>query len=191
MQLIREIMVESRAGQAALDHPGLQHLRAQLARLLPELTPADSLPPTAAASEVTGTKLLLFDAISQWLSRVTADRPWLLIIDDLHRAEPATTELLSYLLPALRRMRCMIIATVRDPELTQGHDRTGLRRVRAHRNCHELQLLPLDAHQVGDYVSASLGQSGAPEISERVYRLSAFAEHVRRPSERGSARSAL
>ncbi len=72
--------------------------------------------PSAAAGEFAPevARAGLFASVSEALRSVVRQRPWLLVIDDLHWADAGTARLLIYLAPLVRSMRVLIVATVRD-----------------------------------------------------------------------------
>ncbi len=55
------------------------------------------------------------------LGRLSAARPVLLILEDLHWADQSTLELVAFLIRALRGMRVLLAATYRSDELHRRH----------------------------------------------------------------------
>jgi DNA-binding SARP family transcriptional activator len=82
-----------------------------LGRLVPSLGGAE--PADGSAPEVD--RVRLFEAVAGFLQDVTAERPALLVLEDLHWADPESVSLLDYLSGALRSGRLAVVLTVRDP----------------------------------------------------------------------------
>jgi len=76
-------------------------------------------------------------AIRRFLAARTADRPLLMLVDDVHWAEPMLLELLSGLPTGLRESPILVVCLAR-PELLEGHP-TGRRRSGSNRS---LQMRP-------------------------------------------------
>jgi DNA-binding SARP family transcriptional activator len=98
--------------------------------LLPAaLVPAALPPAEAAAPEVA--RLRLFDAVTAFLEVVAADRPVLVVLEDLHWSDPETADLTGYVAATLRSGRLALLVTVRDPsEAPEPTGRPAARRAR-------------------------------------------------------------
>ena len=92
--------------------------RSELARLLPELLDA-SQPPGRSQSGDLAQRQRLFDAVSRAI--VVADRPCLLIIDDLQWCDAETIELIGFVVRSRRTAPVLLVGTVRSEELTAHH----------------------------------------------------------------------
>jgi DNA-binding SARP family transcriptional activator/tetratricopeptide (TPR) repeat protein len=92
--------------------------RTELARLLPELadTPRPSGP---SRSGYAAQRHRLFDALNRAI--VAADRPRLLIIDDLQWCDAETIELIGFVVRSGRTAPVLIVGTVRSEEVPQDH----------------------------------------------------------------------
>ncbi|MFL5676364.1 MAG: AAA family ATPase [Chloroflexota bacterium] len=106
--------------------------RADLARLVPMLGGAGD-GDTRPQSETLQPRL--FDAILGVLQRLAEIQPVVFVVEDLHWADPATRESISYLIRQLRGDRVLLIMTFRSDELHRRHpllpwlaelDRSGL-----------------------------------------------------------------
>ena len=89
--------------------------RVELARLLPELGAA----PLAAPGP--GGQARLFELLLGVLSRLGQEQPVLLVFEDVHWADAASLDLLSFLVRNLRSERVAIVATMRSDELPAEH----------------------------------------------------------------------
>ncbi len=88
-----------------------------LARLLPELGPAG--PPSGA--DLDAGRGRFFDLVAGLFERIAAERPLVLVIEDLHWADRSTRDLVGFLLRSGRGGRAMLVATYRTDELHRGH----------------------------------------------------------------------
>ena len=63
----------------------------------------------------------LFDLVGRLLKSVAAEQPLLILLEDLHWADPATLDLLRYLSRTLAGEAALLIATYRDDEIGRDH----------------------------------------------------------------------
>ncbi|MCP2293895.1 AAA ATPase domain-containing protein [Nocardia amikacinitolerans] len=98
------------------------------------------------------------DAVSEALLAACAVRPVFVVIDDLHRADPASLEVLAFVARHLWFERLALVCTVRDTELAADDHplRTVFGEVAA--AAHTIELTGLDAEQIGALVAALTGQ---------------------------------
>ncbi|HKO28867.1 MAG TPA: AAA family ATPase, partial [Solirubrobacteraceae bacterium] len=92
--------------------------RADLARLLPELDPEAASTP-AAAGESGGARLL--ELVFGVIQRLSADRPLMLVIEDLQWADRSTLDLVSLLVRGMRAMHVLLVLTFRSDEIHRSH----------------------------------------------------------------------
>ena len=79
-----------------------------------ELAPPDGpAPPALAPAQA---RFRLFDAVATLLRWSARDRPLVVVLDDLHAADPATLSLLQFAVRAVARSRILLIGTARDVE---------------------------------------------------------------------------
>jgi hypothetical protein len=90
--------------------------RPDVARLLPDLEATGAPGPLEP-----GSTARLFDAVLGLVGRLAAQRPLLLVIEDLHWADRSTLDLLAFLVRALRSERVLTILTYRSDELHRRH----------------------------------------------------------------------
>jgi predicted ATPase len=102
-----------------------------LARLLPELDPDAAA--ERSADGVHAAQLL--ELVLGLIGRLSAARPVILVLEDLHWADQSTLELVAFLVRSLREVRVLLVATYRSDELHRRHPLrpllTGWERVRS------------------------------------------------------------
>ncbi|HZR83950.1 MAG TPA: AAA family ATPase [Candidatus Binatia bacterium] len=109
----------------------------ELARLVPglrALAPERSEPPAVDPAQ---SRFQLFDAVASFLGRVARRAPVVLVIDDLHWADPDSLLLLEFVAREIRGSRVLAIATYREAEMRQKPGLLGRiaqvsRRIRLH-----------------------------------------------------------
>jgi DNA-binding winged helix-turn-helix (wHTH) protein/tetratricopeptide (TPR) repeat protein len=154
----------------------LDSLQARIAPLLPEWSDeqsSDSL--SLAAHDPQAPRFRLFDGVTRLLERAAVSQPLVLMIDDLHRADPASLRLLQFVIRDLRSAAILIIGTYRDTELSPDSNAahllsTLIREPRAR----VLGLTGLSVQDVTRYlVESKQLTAAAPEIPETLHDLSA------------------
>jgi energy-coupling factor transporter ATP-binding protein EcfA2 len=142
-----------RTEPGALD--GCGPLRAHLALLLPELGPA------AEESD----RATIFEAIRCALAHLAAERPLLVVLDDLQWSDEATIELLAALATPLGELPVMVLAAYRSDGLPREHRLRWLRNeLRRARRLDELALEPFDAEATARLLSELLGEEPSPAL---------------------------
>ena len=91
--------------------------RRGLGRLLPELDPGEAADPAADGVQVAQ----LLELVLGLLGRLSARRPLLLVLEDLHWSDQSTRELVAFLIRSLRGVRVVLLATYRSDELNRRH----------------------------------------------------------------------
>ncbi|QRP44030.1 helix-turn-helix transcriptional regulator [Amycolatopsis sp. FDAARGOS 1241] len=71
-------------------------------------------------------QLQLFDAVLGVLTEVAESRPVVILIEDLHWADPSTRNLLSFLVSRLRAQRLLIVGSYREEDVHRRHPLRGL-----------------------------------------------------------------
>jgi DNA-binding CsgD family transcriptional regulator/tetratricopeptide (TPR) repeat protein len=97
----------------------------ELARLMPDLEPRLAalglLPERPAVSDLERRQPRLMESILGVLSRLGARRPIVVMLEDLHRADPATRSLAAFLARVSRGQRVCLLATYQPDALDQAH----------------------------------------------------------------------
>jgi DNA-binding SARP family transcriptional activator/tetratricopeptide (TPR) repeat protein len=97
-----------------------------VAALVPELRSRVALtdPPALGAE---AERIRLFESLHRCLAALAATRPVLLVLEDLHWAQPATLDLVRYLLRRSVEARVLILVTHRDEDTPRVHPLRQLR----------------------------------------------------------------
>jgi DNA-binding CsgD family transcriptional regulator len=142
--------------------------RGDLARLVPSLGPA---PDSTAHTETLQPRLL--DAVLGVLHRLSEVSPVLLVVEDLHWADPATRETVAFLVRQLRRDRVLILMTFRSDEMQRRHPLLPwLAEMGRSGRAGRLDLARLDNAQTGELLEAILEKTPAPDLVDQIHRRS-------------------
>ncbi len=90
----------------------------ELARLVPELTSVVSAGESHPAAQAEAERYRLFEAVRSWLAGAAGHRPVMLVLDDLHWADPATLGVLGHLARNAETVPLHVVGTVRDTEVS-------------------------------------------------------------------------
>ena len=137
-----------------------------LARLLPELGPVAAAP--AAGEGLQAGQLL--ELVLGLLGRLSAARPVMFVIEDLHWADPSTLDLAAFLARALRAVPVLLVITYRSDELHRRHPLrpllTGWERVRS---VDHIELRRFGRGEVAAQLAAILDSEPSPALAEEVF----------------------
>lgn len=151
LRLLRELIgagvLTAELGDAAVD---------ALRLLDEERLPRPQTASTAGSEFASPGRYRGFPVLLRALTLVAEHTPLMLVLDDLHRADAASLELLSQLLGEISRTKLFLVATLRPGGASVG-DR--LSRVVGHRNGERIELEPLPRSDVESYVAAVLDDS--------------------------------
>lgn len=135
----------------------------QLVQLVPELDPAGV---DARAMRWDDARFALFDGVSSFVLAASAERPTVLVFDDLHAADEPSLLLLEFLARELRTGSMLVVATYRRGEGEQSI-RTVLGRV-----ARDAQLVPLAGLGRDDlqaFVERRTGTRVGPEVTDALH----------------------
>src|SRR5690242_20716354 len=140
--------------------------RRGLGRLLPELDPGGS--EESAADGVQVSQLL--ELVLGLLGRLSARRPLLLVLEDLHWSDQSTRELVSFLIRSLRGVRVVLLATYRSDELNRRHPlRPLLASWERLRTVQHVELHRFEPGEVAAQLSAILGTEPGAGLVDLVF----------------------
>jgi DNA-binding SARP family transcriptional activator/tetratricopeptide (TPR) repeat protein len=118
-----ELLQDATRAEGAMERVGRlpPSTRAEVSRLLPALAERPATPPTGLDDP--GAKARFLDAILTVLANAPGGdrRPPVVVLEDVQHADPATTDLLVYLLNRLGQHRLRLVLTWRAEELPVGH----------------------------------------------------------------------
>src|SRR5262245_537320 len=140
-----------------------------LARLLPALgAVAGSTGVQAPPDELAQTRL--FEAFLTLIGRVGSIGPVILVMEDLHWADPATRDLAAFLARNARDERLCVIATYRTDELHRRHPlRTWLAEMQRLASVRLVRLEPFDSAESTAQIEAILGGESAAAVVTTIH----------------------
>jgi predicted ATPase/DNA-binding CsgD family transcriptional regulator len=142
--------------------------RAQLARLSPEIGAADAA--AASESERGEAQLWLFEAFIELISRLGADGPVLLWVEDIHWADSSTRAFLRFLAASLREENVLVVATYRADELHRRHPlRPLLAELERSPLARRLDLDRFDRDELAEQLADILDREPTGDVVERLY----------------------
>jgi anti-anti-sigma factor len=108
-------------------------------------------------------RLLLMQGFCRFVENATGTRPWLMVLDDLHWADPSSLQLLQHLARHVGTMPLLIAATYRDVELEPQHPLHDFRRnLSRYQHCHQMRLERLGEQDVRQLLH-SVWEQEAPD----------------------------
>jgi DNA-binding SARP family transcriptional activator len=128
---------------------------ADVAHLLPDLRERFPDLPEAPALDSDGARFRLFESTAAFLRRMAAERPLVLVLDDLHAADTSSLLLLEFVVSEIVDARVLILAIYRDPELEPGDPTAAALADVARRASLRLSLGGLAGTEVASYVALS------------------------------------
>jgi DNA-binding winged helix-turn-helix (wHTH) protein len=163
-QILRQLDARSSRNEPSAESGSWIAQFPELATLLPEqaqprVEQAAGVPSGGPRGRLA--KHQVFDAIVRLLQRASEQQTCVLVLDDLHRADAASLELLQSWLDQLPRMRILLLCAFPQLDHARPAARPHLAYILGHRNTTRLALKPLIETDVASYVSAVLeGSSG-------------------------------
>ena len=145
-----------------------------LARITPALgchgASADETGPSEGARRPSETaRAQLLEALLGMLQRLSGSAPVLLIVEDLHWADSASVDTLSFLLRSLRDERVALLLTFRSDEVHRRHPlQQWLGEIERLDTVERLDLGPLQRAETNDLVAAIRGGDPPSELVDRI-----------------------
>ncbi len=129
-------------------------------------SPADRAPLVPGRTD----QARLYELTLALLDRLSADRPLVLVLEDLHWSDPATSDLLAFVVRNLRKARVLIVGTIRAEALDHGHPLLlRLAEIGRNRNVERIELQPLRLDEQRLQVTAILGHRPPRGLVERIH----------------------
>ena len=152
-----------------IDLPALSdryRLEQDLSRLAPDIfTSRDDMSPTGETSE---DRFRQFDAVSRLLRQVTLQRPFVIVLDDMHWADHASLLLLQHLGRTLSDEPLLLMVSYRDTEHTHAAIFAELLREPVTREVH---LGGLSAGSVARQLASIVGSDVADADARRIHQI--------------------
>jgi class 3 adenylate cyclase len=146
----------------ASDDELLAHIEehgSELVRLVPTLASRMPVLPPTRATDADSERFLLFASVVGLLTAASAERPVVLVLDDLQWADEASLALLSHLTGVANPLRVLVLGTYRDNELSPTHPLTkALATFHRQGEFERIQLRGMDGPQVIAIVEAAAGR---------------------------------
>ncbi|WP_228994546.1 AAA family ATPase [Streptomyces sp. DH8] len=138
----------------------------------------------------------LFDAVTTALVTLSQSRPLVVVLDDLHSADPASLRLLEFVVQHAWFERLLLIGAYRDVEVeAPGHPLQPLILPLVSRAAATLTLTGLGRDEVGALMAVTTGREPAPELVDEVHRRTGgnpfFVEQTARLRHSGSPVSTI
>jgi len=111
----------------------------------------------------------LFDAVTAFLRSVATAAPKVIVLDDLHAADPSSLQLLHFLVRDVRSMALLVIGTYRDAEARLATE-LGRRLTQVAREATVIPLRRLDEREVGELVAETTGAAASPDRVTAIFR---------------------
>ena len=127
--------------------------------------PAVSAAELRTAAEAAHAQFLVFEAVSASLARLAADRPLVVVLDDLHWADAPSLRLLGFLSRSLAGDAVALLGAYRDAEAAgELHELAA--------SAQQLALPGLDSAQVGELARSLAGTQVPEEVCTRLWQRS-------------------
>jgi predicted ATPase len=115
--------------------------------------------------------------MAEAVEALTAERPLILCLEDLHWSDVSTLELLSVLARRQETARLLVLGTYRPVEmLGNGHPLRAIKQeLQLHRQCEELRLRFLSEQNVAEYLTSRFavgvhGHASFPQLARAIHR---------------------
>jgi predicted ATPase len=127
-----------------------------LAQMVPELEGRFPGLEPPSPLEAEPARFRLFDTVTRLLQRAGSGRPLLIVLDDLHRADPTSLHCLTFVARELRDTQVLFLVTYRDVDAQRDPPRLGaITELARQEPSRSIQLRGLSASEVGELVATS------------------------------------
>jgi ATP/maltotriose-dependent transcriptional regulator MalT len=145
-----------------------------LRRAMPGAEALLALLPEHSAATLKADRLArIYELFAALLQRFGTDHPAVLVIDDLHRADRSSRELLGFLAHTLRSCRVLVPTAYRSDELAQDHPlRPFLAELGRIRSVQRLELTRFTRAETAELIAGVLGHRTSAALIQRIYHRS-------------------
>jgi DNA-binding winged helix-turn-helix (wHTH) protein len=141
---------------------------------LPSVEEPSAQSPALELPESAQLRFRLFDGLASFLTRASARRPLVLVLDDLHWADEPSLRLLEFLAPEVRDAHLLAVATYRDTELRRQHPLAAVLGALAREPaCERIVLRGFDAGETRRFIAAVSGASPPQALLSAVHEMTA------------------
>jgi tetratricopeptide (TPR) repeat protein len=141
----------------------------EIGRLVPDLHEHLGVPAVPLADDE-GARFRLFDSVVRFLRASAAGQALVLILEDLHWAQPASVELLRFLIDEMQETRLLVVATYRDIEVSGAHPLTAVLQSPSYPpQVQRVALAGLSEEEIGQLIAA-LGHESSAALVTRIHR---------------------
>jgi DNA-binding SARP family transcriptional activator len=141
----------------------------EIERILPELSGEKDAPVAGNLAGESWQQSRFYEALANAFAAF--DRPLVLMLDDLQWADRATLDWLSYFTSKRPLRRLLIVGTVRQEEVVEGHALNPLRwHLLATGQLTEIELGPLGRQETAELAALTAAQALEPEVANNVFR---------------------
>jgi predicted ATPase len=138
-----------------------------LARLVPALSSA-VVPETGGDTNASQARVL--EALLGLLQRLAERKPVLLVMEDLHWADPATRDSIAFIVRNLRSDRVLLLLTFRSDELHRRHPLMAwLAELERSGRVERIDLERLDPAHTNELLNGILGEKPAARLVDRIH----------------------
>ena len=165
IQVLRAVLAQ--ADRTAVAEGGW---RPSLAPLLPEPDAASGPPVAASSLDAESARFRLSEAVMDGLRCVSRDRPLVVVLDDLHWADPGSLALCEFVAARLDGTRVLLVGTYRPAELASGHPLVPTLGALARRpDLERINLRGLSVEEVGRFVSRGWAVAPSEELTAALH----------------------
>jgi DNA-binding SARP family transcriptional activator len=177
-QLIDQLPDEVLAAHASL-------CGGDLSSLVPHIRQRVPTPEREVGDDPMAARHLLFQAVADVVRRSAAFGPLLIVLDDLHWAEPTGLQLFVHLARELAGLPVMVVASYRDTGETEGQQLRATLADLLQLGARRMVLSGLDDEELAELVHARLAETAGSDVADVAARLAfetagnpLFAEHL-------------
>jgi class 3 adenylate cyclase len=168
LQILRSLTREQTADELSAN---IGSGAADIAQILPELTEGLSDVGQVASTDLEAARFRLFEAISGFLRQTSRRRPIVLVLEDLHWADPSSLLLLQFLVREVAEAPILVIGTYRDIEVEHGQMlATVLATLRRETVVERILLRGLPESDIGALLAALGGQGVDAAFVHAIFR---------------------
>jgi DNA-binding SARP family transcriptional activator len=160
---VRETDVAALGEQLGAGAPELVQIVPELGQRFPELT-------SSAPQEPDGARVRLFDATAEFLRVAGEQQPLVLVLDDLHAADPPSLLLVRFLARELGSIRILLLGAYRQVDPLPGEPLTAMiAEVGREPVSRRVTLRGLSESEVAEYLRRTGSEFASPQLVSRLY----------------------